>query len=141
MCASLENTVFCNLPCTYNSHRLHMPNIFSFPKTLKSKHPLVICHLRSWWRLDYFTVFLLGQLLNLRNCEHKRQAVCSTIFYSPLFLSFITVWLTNRNYMYLMVRRKWQPTPVSLPGESQGQRSLVGCHLWGRTESDTTEAT
>ena len=28
-----------------------------------------------------------------------------------------------------------------LPGESQGQRSLVGCHLWGRTESDTTEAT
>ena len=29
----------------------------------------------------------------------------------------------------------------TLPGESQGQRSLVGCHLWGRTESDTTEAT
>ena len=28
-----------------------------------------------------------------------------------------------------------------LPGESQGRRSLVGCHLWGRTESDTTEAT
>ena len=34
-----------------------------------------------------------------------------------------------------------QPTPVFLPGESQGQQSLVGCHLWGRTESDTTEAT
>ena len=38
-------------------------------------------------------------------------------------------------------RRKWQPTPVFLPGESQGQRSLVGCRLWGRTESDTTEVT
>ena len=38
-------------------------------------------------------------------------------------------------------RRKWQPMPVFLPGESQGRRSLVGCHLWGRTESDTTEAT
>ena len=37
--------------------------------------------------------------------------------------------------------RKWQPTPVFLPGESQGQGSLVGCHLWGHTESDTTEAT
>ena len=37
-------------------------------------------------------------------------------------------------------RRKWQPTPVFLPGESQGRRSLVG-YLWGRTESDTTEAT
>ena len=36
---------------------------------------------------------------------------------------------------------KWQPTPVFLPGESQGRGSLVGCHLWGRTESDTTEAT
>ena len=38
-------------------------------------------------------------------------------------------------------RRKWQPTPVFLPGESQGRRSLVGCCLWGRTELDTTEAT
>ena len=38
-------------------------------------------------------------------------------------------------------RRKWQPTPVFLPGESQGRGSLVGCHLWGRTESDTTEVT
>ena len=38
-------------------------------------------------------------------------------------------------------RRKWQPTPVFLPGESQGWGSLVGRHLWGRTESDTTEAT
>ena len=38
-------------------------------------------------------------------------------------------------------RRQWQPTPVFLPGESQGQGSLVGCHLWGRTESDTTEVT
>ena len=34
---------------------------------------------------------------------------------------------------------KWHPTPVFLPGESQGQRSLVGCHPWGREESDTTE--
>ena len=38
-------------------------------------------------------------------------------------------------------RRKWQPTPVFSPGESQGRGSLVGCRLWGRTESDTTEAT
>ena len=38
-------------------------------------------------------------------------------------------------------RRKWQPIPVFLPGESQGWGSLVGCRLWGRKESDTTEAT
>ena len=36
---------------------------------------------------------------------------------------------------------KWQPTPVFLPGESQGRRSLVGYRIWGRTELDTTEAT
>ena len=35
----------------------------------------------------------------------------------------------------------WQPTPVFLPGESQGWWGLVGFHLWGRTELDTTEAT
>ena len=38
-------------------------------------------------------------------------------------------------------RRKWKPTPVFLPGESQGRQSLVGRHLWGCTELDTTEAT
>ena len=38
-------------------------------------------------------------------------------------------------------RRKSQPIPVFLPGESQGQRSLVGCRLWGCTDSDTTEVT
>ena len=38
-------------------------------------------------------------------------------------------------------RRKWQPTPVFFPGESQGWGSLVGCLLWGRTEWDTTEVT
>ena len=36
-------------------------------------------------------------------------------------------------------RRQWQPTPVFLPGKSQGQRSLVGCSPWGRWESNTTE--
>ena len=44
-------------------------------------------------------------------------------------------------FTFMHWRRKWQPTPVFLPGESQGQRSLVGCRLWGRTESDTTEGT
>ena len=44
-------------------------------------------------------------------------------------------------FHFLHWRGKWQPTPVFLPGESQGRGSLVGCHLWGHTESDTTEVT
>ena len=44
-------------------------------------------------------------------------------------------------FTFMHWRRKWQPTPVFLPGESQGWWILVGCRLWGRTESDMTEAT
>ena len=50
-------------------------------------------------------------------------------------------WTRLRDFTFMRWRRKWQPTPVFLPGESQGRGSLVGCRLWGRTESDTTEAT
>ena len=51
-------------------------------------------------------------------------------------------WATSLSlFTFLHWRRKWQPTPVFLPGESQGRGSLVGCRLWGRTESDTTEVT
>ena len=39
-------------------------------------------------------------------------------------------------FTFMHGRRKWQPTPVFLPGESQGWGSLVGFHLWGCTESD-----
>ena len=44
-------------------------------------------------------------------------------------------------FTFMHWRRKWQPTPVFLPGESQGRGSQVGCRLWGGTESDTTEVT
>ena len=44
-------------------------------------------------------------------------------------------------FIFMHGRRKWPPTAVFLPGESHGRGSLVGCRLWRRTESDTTEAT
>ena len=44
-------------------------------------------------------------------------------------------------FTFMHWRGKWQPIPVFLPGESQGRGSLVGCRLWGHTESDTTEVT
>ena len=49
---------------------------------------------------------------------------------TPLSLFTFTHW-----------RRQWQPTPVLLPGESQGRGSLVGCRLWGHTGLDTTDTT
>ena len=60
--------------------------------------------------------------------SRTRLSDCTFTFHFPFPLS--CTW-----------RRKWQPTPVFLPEESQGWGSLVGCRLWGRTESDTTEAT
>ena len=56
------------------------------------------------------------------SCEIKTLALWKKIFDKPR-------------------QRKWQPTPVLLPGESQGRGSLVGCRIWGRTESDMTEGT
>ena len=51
-------------------------------------------------------------------------------------------WVTSLSlFTFMHWRRKWKPTPVFLPGESQGWWSLLGCRLWGHTESDTTEAT
>ena len=44
-------------------------------------------------------------------------------------------------FTFMHWRRKCQPTPVFLPGESQGRGSLVGCRLWGCTELDMTEVT
>ena len=63
---------------------------------------------------------------------------------------FFTIWATNKPqqpwhmkkesdaaevtwHACMHWRRKWQPAPVFLPGESRGRRSLVGCRLWGRT--------
>ena len=51
-------------------------------------------------------------------------------------------WKTSLSlFTFMHWKRKWQPIPVFLPGESQEWGSLVGCRLTGRTESDTTEAT
>ena len=51
-------------------------------------------------------------------------------------------WVTSLSlFTFMHWRRKWQPTPLFLPGESQRRGSLVGCRLWGRTESDMTEET
>ena len=51
-------------------------------------------------------------------------------------------WVTSLSlFTFMHWRRQWQPTPVFLPGESQGWGSLVDCRRWGHTELDTTEVT
>ena len=50
-------------------------------------------------------------------------------------------WTSLSLFTFMHWRRKWQPSPVFLPGESQGWQSLLSCRLWGHTELETTEAT
>ena len=71
-------------------------------------------------------------------CAVLSRSVVSD-FLQPHKLSDLATSLSLFTFMHW--RRKWQRTLVFLPGESQGRGSLVGCRLWGCTESDTTEAT
>ena len=50
-------------------------------------------------------------------------------------------WVRKMPYYRGEKRSKLHPIPVFLPRESRGQRSLLGCCPWGRTELDMTEAT
>ena len=52
---------------------------------------------------------------------------------------WIAVWVTENALWCIFWRRKWQPTPVLLPGKSHGWKSVVGYSPWGHKESDTTE--
>ena len=58
------------------------------------------------------------------------------IGYTKIMIHFFS---SFNSYLSSIRRRQWHPTPVLLPGKSQGQRSLIGCSPWGFEESDTTE--
>ena len=61
------------------------------------------------------------------------------VYCHPAHLTYTQSTLSLFTFMHW--GKNWQPTPVFLPGESQGRGSLVGCRLWGHTELDTTEVT
>ena len=92
------------LPETYINHQVHCYIIGSIPINAKSRM------LTSMYIHNYIMTYTMNIVIS------KYLATS----FSP--------------FTFMHWRRKWQPTPVFLPGESQGQGSLVGCRLWGRTE-------
>ena len=57
----------------------------------------------------------------------------------PKTITTLLLGYTPISNKIILWRRKWQSTPVLLPGEFHGWRSLVGCSPWSRKESDTTK--
>ena len=112
------------------------------------------------FRIDWF--YFLAVQGTLQSLLQHHSSKASTLWHSAFFMVqlshpymttgktiALTIWTFVSKVMSLLfnmlssfvMRQQWQPIPVLLPGKSQGQRSLVGCHLWGRTESDMTDAT
>ena len=73
-----------------------------------------------------FPVVMYGcKSWTVKKAEHRR-------------IDAFEVWCWRR-LLRVPWKRQWHPIPVLLPGKSHGRESLVGCRLWGCTESDTTE--
>ena len=83
-----------------------------------------------------------GQRL-IKFCQENALLTANTLFqqHKRRLYTWTSPDGQHRNQIDYILCRKWQPSPVFLPGESQGQGSLVGCRLWGHTESDMTEVT
>ena len=81
---------------------------------------------------------LLSYKISIKNGENKLSFLNGWLNYiSIIFLHFIA-YSIHRHLVFPIIRQ-WHPTPVLLPGESHGRRSLVGCSPWGRWELDETE--
>ena len=61
------------------------------------------------------------------------KRMCTQNLHLNVYSSFIHSWQNAEATKVCSWRRQWHPTPVLLPGKSYGQRSLVGCRLWGHT--------
>ena len=105
------------------------------------------------WTLNFFPYLVLWIMLLLWTWAEKAMApYSSTLAWKipwteePRRLQSMGLlrvghdWTTSLSlFTFMHWRRKWQPTPLFLPGESTEWGSLVGCRLWGHTESETTE--
>ena len=111
-------------------YNLISPNTYTGMRAHTHTHTHTL--LPSYWAPCYFPNILwaLRHHFNCLECPFLDALCCTEEINTTcgIFLGSEDPW-----------RREWQPTPVFLPGEFHGQRSLVGYSLWGHRESDTTE--
>ena len=83
----------------------------------------------------------LAQLLKAIHERQQHQFHISSLWHGEGNGDPLHDWATSLPlFTFMHWRRKWQPTPVFLPGESHGRGSLVGCHLWGHDWCDLAAA-
>ena len=137
-------------------------NLFEKRNAAQSTYWISICRKNEWMHKNILRRVIVWGRLNLqknniglvRKTEKALVTHSSTLAWkipwteepgrlqSMVLLRIWHDWATSLSlFTFMHWRRKWQPTPVFLPGESQGRGSLVGCRLWGRSELDTTEVT
>ena len=133
-----------NITNCFRTAQPFLPNVLANSNLvlLRGTHVPLICKMFITWnfkKLDFAS--------SLPNVTEKAMALHSNTLArkipwaeEPGRLQSMGSWRVGHNWVaslsrftFLHWRRKWQPTPVFLPGESQRQRSLVGCRLWGRT--------
>ena len=115
-----------------------------------SIHGIFQARVLEWDAIAFSTCWEDTELIHWRYLDphvaHRKPWSILTIEITfRLFPSVNLNSMVVTNYKYMdkvhLWRRQWHPTPVFLPGESQGRGSLVGCRLWGHTELDTNEVT
>ena len=135
--------------CWIVFHCIYVLHLFIHPSTdrclgcfhfLETWHAISICCRLTMYIYGLIHTYIQFYIIVL---EFKRKIHFMLSFMQSMgSLRVRHDWATLLSlFTFMHWRRKWQPTPVFLPGESQGRGSLVGCHVRGRTESDTTEAT
>ena len=113
------------------------PDVLLFTGSQRVGHDWVTELNWSAWFYKHLQTVISSVILN-------DTGLCWVTFDEKRQRFFISLFTIN-NFLKIRVisllQWQWQPTPVLLPGKSHGRRNLIGCSLWGCTESDTTEAT
>ena len=130
--------IFCVWLCLTFTNMIRwlaaLREVFALSASALSSNPPILPHQHR----GYLSKMQIWSYTFPLGYHHFTLRPVSSIWSSRLF---IFQFKSFRDSWTLYWGRQWQPIPVRLPGKSHGWRSPVSCHLWGRTESDTTEVT
>ena len=107
-------------------------------------HWLVNCKVNTGLHFDWYYGRMSIKVINIQFNSHNTHhflSSCHMIYTALGHLELLSHFSFDPGVGKTPWSKRWQPTPVFLPGESHGQRSLVGYRLWGHKELDTTEHT